>query len=103
MLDRRDELAYIPLGDPEAASLLVGLPDDERLATWRLGLTDGSLVGYGAGVLQLLEAVRLTRPVGRVLARLPAGALDRIYDIVARRRDKLGRLVPDRPGPRRFP
>jgi predicted DCC family thiol-disulfide oxidoreductase YuxK len=89
--------------DPEAASLLDGLVDEERFATWHLAQRDESLVGYGAGGVQLLQAMRLTRPVGRVLARVPADILDRIYEIVARRRSMLGRVVPDRPGPRRFP
>jgi len=102
-LDRRCELAYLPLRDPEAASLLDELVEEERFATWRLALQDGSVVGYGAGGVQLLEAVRLTRPIGHALAYVPAAILDRIYDVVARSRGTLGRLVPDRPGPRRFP
>jgi predicted DCC family thiol-disulfide oxidoreductase YuxK len=102
-LDRRNELAFLPLRDPEAASLLDGLGEEERFATWRLAQLDGSLVGYGAGGVQLFEAMRVTRPVGRVLAYVPAAILERIYDVVARSRGTLGRLVPDRPGPRRFP
>jgi hypothetical protein len=47
--------------------------------------------------------MRLTRPAARVIGLVPDGALERIYDTVARRRAGLGRLVPDRPGPRRFP
>lgn len=89
--------------DPEAAGLLDGLVEEERFATWHLAQQDGSLVGYGAGGVQLFEAMRLTRPLARVLARVPADILDRIYEIVARRRGTLGRLVPDRLGPRRFP
>jgi predicted DCC family thiol-disulfide oxidoreductase YuxK len=83
--------------------LLGKLGEDELFKTWRLARPDGSLVGYGAGAVELFEAMRLTRLVGRVLARLPAGVLDGIYAIVARARGALGRLVPDRPGPRRYP
>jgi predicted DCC family thiol-disulfide oxidoreductase YuxK len=91
------------LRDPQAASLLAGLAEEERFATWRLALSDGSLVGYGTGGAQLFKSMRLTRPLGRVLTRVPARILDRIYDVVARLRAPLGWAVPDRPGPRRFP
>ncbi len=71
--------------------------------TWRLVLEDGSGVGYGSGVVQLLEAMTLTRSGARLLAYVPARILDGAYRVVARHREKLGRLVPDGPGPRRFP
>ncbi len=103
MLDRRGELAFLPLEDLEAAPLLERLPHEERFATWHLAQRDGSLVGYGSGGAQLLEAMQLTRPFGRVLARVPARRLDRIYGVLARWRRTLGRVVPDRPGPRRYP
>lgn len=89
--------------DPEAAKFLDLLPAEERFATWHLVLREGALVGYGAGGVKLLEAMTLTRRAGGLLARVPGGILDRIYDVVARFRVKLGRFVPDRPGPRRFP
>jgi hypothetical protein len=72
----------LPLQDPDAAALLAPLPEDERLASWRLARRDGSLVGYGV-----------------VRGRMP----DAIYRFVADRRDRLGRLVPDGPAPRRYP
>jgi hypothetical protein len=58
------------------------LPEDERLASWRLARRDGSLLGYGG-----------------VRGRVP----DALYRALASRRDTLGRLVPDGPAPRRFP
>jgi hypothetical protein len=75
-------LAILPLTDPEAAPFLQSLPEEERLASWRLVRRDGSLAGYGV-----------------VRGRLP----DALYRLVARNRDVLGRLVPDGPAPRRFP
>jgi hypothetical protein len=45
----------------------------------------------------------LTRPAGRALALVPGGALDAAYDVVARLRGSLGRIVPDGPPPRRYP
>ena len=89
--------------DVEAGPLLDRLPEDERFSTWHLALRDGSLVGRGAGGVELMRAMALTRPVGRALALLPTGVLDAAYEVVARSRGTLGRAVPDRPGPRRYP
>jgi len=80
--DRRERLAILPLSDPDAAPLLERVPEPERFASWRLVRRDGSLVGYGW-----------------VRGRLPDG----VYSVVARNRRRLGRLVPDGPGPRRYP
>jgi len=38
-----------------------------------------------------------------VLARVPDPILESAYRLAAEHREKLGRLVPDRPGPKRFP
>jgi len=102
-LDRSEELAVLPLQDPEADPLLASLPEGERLATWRLGRPDGSLTGLGAGAPELLAAMRFTRPLGRVLALVPVGARDAVYRLVARNRGRLGRALPDGPAPRRYP
>lgn len=102
-LDRREELAFLGQHDERAAELLAALPEDERFDTWHLALADGRLVGYGTGTIELLRALRFTRPLAAVLQRVPARGLDRAYGLVARNRPRLGRLVPDRPGPTRFP
>ncbi|HSI97423.1 MAG TPA: DUF393 domain-containing protein [Gaiellaceae bacterium] len=102
-LDRHDELAFLPLQDDAAQPLLASLGEEERLATWRLARPDGSLPGYGAGVPELLRAMRLTRPAGRLLGLAPSGVLDTFYGLVARNRGMLGRVVRDGPAPRRFP
>ena len=81
-LDRRERLAILPLDDLAAQSLLASLSETERLASWRLARRDGSLVGYAG-----------------VRGRIP----DALYRAVAERRDRLGRLVPDGPAPRRYP
>jgi predicted DCC family thiol-disulfide oxidoreductase YuxK len=89
--------------DPDAGDLLAPLRPDERFATWHLVLRDGRLVGRGRGGVPLLRAMRRTRGAARLLAALPDPALEAAYDVVARNRGLLGRLVPNRPGPRRFP
>jgi len=53
--------------------------------------------------VELLETMSLTRRAGGLLAHVPGGILDRAYEVVANQRGRLGRLVPDRPGPRRYP
>jgi predicted DCC family thiol-disulfide oxidoreductase YuxK len=102
-LDRRDELAFLGFHDERAEEVLAALPEEERHSTWRLALPDGRLVGYGAGLVELARALSLTRPLAPVLGRVPARKLDRAYGVLASLRPRLGRLVPDRPGPRRFP
>ncbi len=93
----------MPLQDDAAAPLLAALAEDERLKAWRIALPDGSLVGYGMGVADVLEAMRSTRAVGRLLRRIPDHVLDTVYGLIARHRGIIGRLVPDGPAPRRFP
>jgi len=89
--------------DQEAVPLLGSLPEEERFASWQLARSDGSLVGYGAGGVELLRAMRLTRPAGRLLAAVPDRVLDALYGPVSRHRSLLGRLVPDGRAPRRYP
>lgn len=102
-IDRERALAIMPLQDPGADALLAALPDSERLASWRLVAPDRTVAGYGAGLPELLRAMRATRPLGRLLGLVPAGALDAAYRLVARNRGRLAKLVPDGPAPRRVP
>jgi predicted DCC family thiol-disulfide oxidoreductase YuxK len=81
-LDRRERLAFLPLDDPAAGALLAELPAEERFASWRMVRRDGSVAGRGW-----------------VHGRVP----DAAYDLVARNRGRLGRLVPDGDGPYRYP
>jgi hypothetical protein len=102
-LDRHGELALLPMRDPQASPYLDRPPEEERYATWHLVLLDGSLVGRGVGGVDLLDTMHLTRGLGRLVGHVPDAVLDRAYEVVASRRGRLGRLVPNRPGPRRFP
>ena len=102
-IDRRRELAILPLQADEAAQLLAGLPEEERLASWRLVSQTGSIAGYGAGLPQLFAAMRLTRPLARAMRLVPPPLLDRVYRALAGNRDRVGRFAPNGPAPRRFP
>ena len=102
-LDADEELGVLPLDDAEAEPILARLPADERFSSWRVAHPDGSLAGYGAGGVELLRTLRLTRPASRLLEHVPGRALDALYRGVEHRRGLLGRLVPDGAAPRRFP
>lgn len=102
-LDRRQELAVLPLQDEAATPLLAAVPASERFDTWRLASKDGSLNGFGAGAPGLLQAIGVTRPLGRLLGRIPDPMLDRVYGLIARNRGALGRFVPEGPAFRRCP
>jgi hypothetical protein len=93
----------LPIDDADAEPLLAGLSEEERNESWRLALADGRLVGYGRGLVELARATRLTRPASRLLERIPADVLDRLYGVLSNQRDKLAHVVPDGPAPRRFP
>ena len=102
-LDRDEALAFLPLRDPRARSLLESLPSEEHLTSWRLISPAGTPVGYGTGARELLGAMRFTRPLAQALRLVPDRVLDSCYRFVAGQRTRLGRLVPDRRGPSRFP
>jgi len=71
----RGRFAYLPFDDPDAKPLLARLPEAKRLASAHLFRPDGS-------------------------AWSPSSAP---YRLVARHRHRLGPIVPNRPGPRRYP
>lgn len=73
------------------------------MATWHLALPSREPTGYGRGLIELLHAMTATRRAARALGLVPEAVLDRVYGVIARNRSRLGRLVPDRPGPLRFP
>jgi predicted DCC family thiol-disulfide oxidoreductase YuxK len=103
-LDRRDELALLGLEDASADRLLEHVSDEERVSLLRLVLPDGRMLSGGTAALNVLERLPATRPLARTVAVLHAQrAADAAYALVARNRDLLGCLVPDGPGPRRYP
>jgi hypothetical protein len=57
-LDRREELALLPLGEDEAGRLLTSVPEEGRGECWWLVLRDGTPVaGDGGGGLMLFAEV----------------------------------------------
>lgn len=104
-MDRRQELALLPLADEEAGRLLASIPEDKRKECWWLVRRDGTPVAgdAGGGIAALIE-MQLTRSLGRTLRALRLGwFLDGVDKIIAGQRKHLGRFVPDGPALRRFP
>lgn len=85
--------------------MLWSIPEEMRDECWWFVRRDGTAVaGDAGGGIGLLLELRLTRPLGWVLRASPAGrAFDAIDKLVAGRRGRLGRVVPDGPAPRRYP
>jgi predicted DCC family thiol-disulfide oxidoreductase YuxK len=104
-LDRRQQLALLPLADDEASVLLASIPEDERMECWWLVLRDGTPVaGNKGGGVAILSELRLTRPFGLLLRVLRLSELvDILDDGFARHRATLGRFVPDGEAPHRYP
>jgi predicted DCC family thiol-disulfide oxidoreductase YuxK len=103
-LDRHDELALLGLEDASADRLLEHVSDEERVSSLRLVLADGRMLSGGAAALNVLERLPATRLLALTVTLLHAQrAAEAAYALVARNRDRLGRLVSDGPGPRRYP
>jgi predicted DCC family thiol-disulfide oxidoreductase YuxK len=104
-LARRRELAFLPWSTPRAEAWLCGLPAGVRDASMHLKLPDGALVS-GDGVLgATLARVRGLKWLAWLGRRLPPAGrlLAWSYGLVARHRDLLSRLVPERPPVMREP
>jgi predicted DCC family thiol-disulfide oxidoreductase YuxK len=103
-LDRRRSLALLGFDDDAAEPLLEDFPDEERGTSLRLVLPDGRVLSAGAAALGVLDRLPATRPLARAASALHAEpAAEALYALVARNRDRLGRLVPDGSAPRRYP
>jgi hypothetical protein len=104
-LDRRDELALLPLAEDAAVQLLAGITERRRDDCWWLVLKDATPIpGDAGGGVALLEEMRLTRTLGRLLRVVRAGRLiDGLDKLISRHRGGLGRFVPDGPAPCRYP
>jgi predicted DCC family thiol-disulfide oxidoreductase YuxK len=103
-VDRRGVLALLSLEDASAERLLAHVSEDRRGSSLRLALPDGRMLSAGAAALGALERLPATRPLARATALLHTQpAAEGLYGLVARNRDRLGNLVPDGPGPRRYP
>jgi predicted DCC family thiol-disulfide oxidoreductase YuxK len=104
IVDTDESLAFLSIWDDEAKPVVDTIPERDRLSGWHLVLADGTRYSGGPGAVRLLEELRWTRWLGascRVLGL--TGWLGRLDALIARKKGRLGRRVPDGEAPRRFP
>lgn len=89
----RGAIEIVPLQSARADLLLDGRVDEAaKWESWHVVEPDGSLYSGGDAIPRVLRHVKGGRSLGRLAARFPratAGA----YRLVARNRDRLGRVV----------
>jgi predicted DCC family thiol-disulfide oxidoreductase YuxK len=93
--DRRRSLVPLPLQDPIADRLLADLEPDARMASWHLITPAGERVSGGIAIAPLLGRLPGGSAFGRLFAAFPR-ATGRGYELVARHRGAVGRLIPAR-------
>jgi predicted DCC family thiol-disulfide oxidoreductase YuxK len=92
--DRRGRLRPVSLQSKQAERLLVGMPEEERMASWHLVGDDGQLRSAGAGIAPLLRLLPGGAPLAAVAARTPR-LMERGYRLIAGHRSLWGKLVTD--------
>ena len=90
--DRGARVRSMELQDPEADKLLGGMEEGAKMASWHPVTPEGRVYSAGAAAPPLLRLLPGGRPLAAVLAAFP-GVTDRAYRVVARNRDRFGRLV----------
>jgi predicted DCC family thiol-disulfide oxidoreductase YuxK len=90
--DRRARLRPVALQDPEAARLLAGMSEAERMGSWHLVGADGGVRSAGSALAPLLRELPWGRGPARLAAAAPV-AVARAYRWIAGNRSPLGRLV----------
>jgi predicted DCC family thiol-disulfide oxidoreductase YuxK len=93
--DRRRALRPVALREPTAISLLPGMSEEERMASWHLVDAEGEVRSAGAAFPALFRLLPGGGPLAALTARVP-GLSERAYRLVADHRAALGRLVSDR-------
>jgi predicted DCC family thiol-disulfide oxidoreductase YuxK len=92
--DERRRLRPVALQSEEAARLLAGMPEPERMASWHLAQPNGDLRSAGAAFAPLLRELPGGAGLAALAERFP-GAAERAYALVARHRTVLGRALPE--------
>ncbi|HEV2754302.1 MAG TPA: hypothetical protein VG318_00805 [Actinomycetota bacterium] len=103
-MDREEALAILPYDDPEAARFVVFLTEEQVEYSWQLIECDGTRLTKGKAAVRLMELLKPTRWLGRLCRPRPltwlVGKVDHLICIA---RPKLSHIVPQGPGPRRWP
>ena len=93
--DRRDRLTFAAIQSAPGAELLHAVPEAERLGSMHAVTTDRRVWSGGQAVPVILGEL----PGGSVLASIAVafpGATDTMYRLVARHRERLGRMLGQR-------
>jgi len=93
--DTRRRLTFAAIQGPRGTELLHVVPEADRLDSMHAVTTDGRVWSGGQAVRVILAEL----PSGRVLASVAAvfpGTTDTTYRLVARHRERLGRLLGQR-------
>jgi predicted DCC family thiol-disulfide oxidoreductase YuxK len=101
--DTRRRIRTATLDSEEADRLLGSLPEDARSGSYHLVEEDGRISSGRDGVGRLLELLPPVAPVGRLIHRSPTAhrAAAAAYDVLARNRGRLGRVLRRAGPPRR--
>jgi predicted DCC family thiol-disulfide oxidoreductase YuxK len=89
--DRDRQIVAVPIQSALGGELLADLPADERLTSAHVVL-EGRRRSGGDGAADVLSALPSLRLIGRLGHALPAVSAS-LYDFVAARRHRVGRLV----------
>jgi predicted DCC family thiol-disulfide oxidoreductase YuxK len=92
--DRRRRLRPVALQSREADSLLAGMGEEERMASWHLVLPGGEVRSAGAAFEPLLRLLPGGRPLGALARRAPR-LTERGYRWVAEHRSPFGQRLSD--------
>jgi predicted DCC family thiol-disulfide oxidoreductase YuxK len=91
--DRRRTLRPVALGSEEADTVLAGMPENERMASWHLVTPDGAVRSAGTAFSPLLRLLPGGAPLAGLADRFPRPA-ERGYRWVADHRTLFGRPLP---------
>jgi predicted DCC family thiol-disulfide oxidoreductase YuxK len=90
--DRRRRIRPVALQDPEADDLLGVMDAGTKMGSWHLVAPDSRVYSGSAAAAPLLRLLPGGRPIGALLSAFP-GSAERAYRLIARNRDRFGRLV----------
>jgi predicted DCC family thiol-disulfide oxidoreductase YuxK len=90
--DRRERLRPLAIQSAEGEELLRDVPAEERLDSWHLVLPTGEVRSAGAAAAPLVQLLPLGRPLAWLFRAFP-GATERVYQWVARNRNRFARLL----------
>jgi predicted DCC family thiol-disulfide oxidoreductase YuxK len=90
--DRRGALRVIPIQSDEGQALLGDMDAEEMMASWHLVGEDGIVRSAGAGVAPLFRLLPGGKPLAAMASLFPKST-DRAYRLIARNREKFGRML----------